>query len=107
MHADVTEEGRFNYTYILQNGECKEEAYGIRTAARYLPLDLVDYAQNAYNIVTKDQPKKEVSTGREAWMAILQRLLILKQSSLDDDGLRDYLIDLRNKCRAKNIKKRE
>ena len=105
MKAVVTEEGHYDYTYLLQNGECKEEAYGIRTAARYLPLDLIEYAQNAYNIVSKEHPKKGISTGREAWMAILQRLLTLKQSSLDDDGLRRYLIDLKNKCKTKKKKK--
>ena len=90
----------FEYLYKLGDGSSLPSGYGIKIASDFLPPELIDHAWAVHHVLSqaKKIPKSKTVTGLQAMSAILQRLLVLRMSSMDDDGLTRMIKAIRDRC---------
>jgi DNA mismatch repair ATPase MutS len=108
------EDGRVEYLYQIGDGSVSESGYGIAVASQFLPPDFIRDAQLAHRSLTgshgdddqdgarrsKPRTKPTKRTGDQAKAAVIQRLLGLHSSSLDNHSLAQSLLTLRGHCRS-------
>lgn len=98
MKSSITDNG-FNYYYQVSEEICDIKEYGIITASQFLPEELIKYSREAYKIITSK--KKKPKTGNSAIFALIEKLLIAKDSNMNDDALKLYLNNIKSKCTVK------
>jgi DNA mismatch repair ATPase MutS len=108
------EEGRIEYLYQIGEGSISEPGYGIAIASQFLPPDFIRDAHLAHRTLTepssdadregkgrsKSRNKPTRRTGEQAKAAIIQRLLALHSSSLDNHSLMQSILALRSHCKS-------
>lgn len=98
MQTEVGSDGRFLYKYKCSNGSLSENAYGIRSAEGILPPDVISHARIIYENISQQKPVGTKSQGKNAAAALIQKILNLRETSLDDDGLRACLTSIKKRC---------
>jgi DNA mismatch repair ATPase MutS len=93
---------RFEYLYQLGDGSVCAPGYGIKVAAEFLPPHMIRNARRARQEIdqTRAPPSNQRVIGQKAQAALLQKILALKASSLDANGLARQIRALRNRCSA-------
>jgi DNA mismatch repair ATPase MutS len=107
------ENGDIEYLYQMAEGSVTESGYGIAIASQFLPPDFIADARLVHQILSasttiaglddqrRSKGKTTKRTGDQAKAALIQRLMALRASSLDDQSLVQSLLSLRNHCRSK------
>lgn len=88
------------FLYHLEEGVCNEHLYGLAIAETAgFPKPLLGKAHSvAVELELKAKKKEEgTSTDTKAKQAIIERLLLLQNSTLDEASLKAYIIDLQKK----------
>ena len=94
----------FEFSYQIGE-ECNPPpGYGIKIASEFLPPELIDAATSIHKVLSqvKKVPKSKRLAGLQATSAIVQRLLTLKTSSLNDQALCNSLELIRQRCTVKS-----
>lgn len=89
-----------NFLYHLEDGVCNEHLYGLALAETAgFPKSLLENAK-AVALELEHKSKKKTTGGAadsKAKQAIIERLLLLKNSTLDEASLKAYVLDLQKK----------
>jgi len=89
--------------YQLEDGVCNDHFYGLAVAegAGY-PLSILNMARVIAEKLEEQEKKKQCDTAKEIKEknALVERLLMLKNSSLDDSSIKQYIIALKSKLTA-------
>lgn len=98
---------KYEYLYTISDGmpqNSNSSGYGISIAEEYYPSELIEEAQACYEQLKQEEGgKKNIkNTGKMASFAILQQLLSLKASSLNDDELRSTIHNIQKRCHGAN-----
>ncbi|OHT11453.1 MutS domain III family protein [Tritrichomonas foetus] len=97
------QEGGYEYLYHIRDGSFSTSGYGIELAKQYYPQEMIEYTKEYYNFMkNNEKTKKQVKSGKAATSAILQQLLSLQASTLDDEALSNCILTIRNKCHCNN-----
>jgi DNA mismatch repair protein MSH4 len=94
-------ENRFEFLYQIGDGSNAQTGYGIKIAADFLPSQLIADARAIHGMLSagKSASRSNKATGDHAKAAVLQRLLTLQSSTLDDESLIACLKSLKSHCR--------
>ncbi|EAX93748.1 MutS domain III family protein [Trichomonas vaginalis G3] len=101
MISEVNSDGKFSFTYKVGEGNLSEMMYGIRAAQGFLPSDVISYAKEVYENISVPKEKKKKMSGKNAAAALIQRIINLNTTNLDNDGLRACLTSIRKRCSIK------
>jgi DNA mismatch repair ATPase MutS len=90
------------FLYELGDGSSSSSGYGIKIAEELLPMEMIRDARNIFRVLTENRNgnRNRIYEGMKAQAALIQRLLALKASTLDEDGLRSALESIRAHCRS-------
>ena len=100
----------FEYLYTVADGASQKNpnsgGYGISIAEEYYPPELIEEARSCYEKLKQQEVGKKNTTnkGKMASFSILQQLLALKVSTLDDDELRSSICNIQKRCHGTNRK---
>lgn len=104
MHSkEKADSNGFEFSYQLSDDCEPPPGYGLKIASEFLPPELISHANSVHRVLSqvKKVPKSRRMSGLQATSAIVQRLLTLKLSSLDDDALCHSLELIRQRCSVK------
>ncbi|KAH0794706.1 DNA mismatch repair protein MSH4 isoform X2 [Histomonas meleagridis] len=95
------EENNFEFLYNIGDGSNAKSGYGVELAANYLPQNMITYAKTCFREMaaeTVHQTQKQKSPNQSA-KKLIQKLIALQNSSLDNESLREALMKIRKQCR--------